>query len=178
MRAQISELEASRRRIVTAGDEEHRRLERRLREGAEHRLENLADRLDVARRLAGSDAASESIAKVEEQLAEALEELHALAGGLHPRLLTEVGLRGALDVLAARSATAVRVVVSSGRLPAEMEAAVYFVCAEALVNVDKHASAASATVAVSVDDRVVRIEVSDDGVGAEPTRPPGAACSI
>jgi signal transduction histidine kinase len=165
VRAQISELEASRRRIVTVGDEEHRRLERRLREGAEHRLENLASLLDMARRRADTEATSEPLGKVAGQLTEALEELRALAAGLHPRLLTEAGLGGALDALAARSATAVQVAVSGGRLPAALEAAVYFVCSEALTNIDKHAAAASVTVAVSVLDRVVRVEVSDDGVG-------------
>ena len=165
VRAQLSELEASRRRIVTAGDEERRRLEQRLRDGAEHRLQDLASRLGAARRHADSEVTSEALDQVVCHLAETLDELRSLAAGLHPRLLAEAGLGGALDALAARSATAVRVTISGGRVPAEFEAAVYFVCSEALANVDKHATAASATVAVSVGDRFVRIEVSDNGAG-------------
>jgi signal transduction histidine kinase len=165
VRAQLSELDASRRRIVTAGDEERRRLEQRLREGAERRLQDLADRLGAARRGADSEPTSDALEHVVGRLAETLDELRALAGGLHPRLLTDAGLGGALAALAARSATSVRVTVTDGNVPKGLETAVYFVCSEALANVDKHAAAASATVAVSVGDQFVRIKVSDDGRG-------------
>ena len=165
VRAQVVELGASRRRIVTAGDEEHRRLERRLRDGAERRLENLASEFRVEGRLAAGDATRETLDEVAGQLTATLDELRALAAGLHPRLLAEAGLGGALDALATRSVTAVRVSVSGPRLPAELEAVVYFICAEALANVDKHAAATSASIAVRVSDRVVRVEVSDDGAG-------------
>ena len=165
VRAQLSELDASRRRIVTAGDEERRRLEQRLRQGAEQRLQDLASRLDSARRCAENEPARDALDHVVGRLAETLDELCALAGGLHPRLLTEAGLEGALDALAARSATPVRVTIADGNVPKELETAVYFVCSEALANIDKHAAAALATVAVSVDVDFVRIEVSDDGRG-------------
>ncbi len=111
----------------------------------------------------------EPLAEVADQLAETLDELRMLAAGLHPRLLSDAGLEGALDALAARSVTAARVSVSGRDLPVELEAVVYFVCSEALANVDKHAAAASASVAVSVRGRLVRVEVSDDGAaGADP----------
>jgi signal transduction histidine kinase len=164
VRARIVELEASRRRIITAGDEEHRRLERRLRDGAERGLEDLAQELQRARWTA-DDSIAGSIERVAAQLAETLEELRTLAAGLHPREITERGLFGALEALAARIDTDTQVTVNAGRVPTALEAVVYFVCAEALANVDKHASASSASVAVTIADRVVRIDVCDDGVG-------------
>ena len=102
VRARIAELEGSRRRIITAGDEQHRRLERRLRAGAEHRLEELAQELQRARRTA-DEATTEPIEHVAAQLAATLDELRTLAAGLHPRVITERGLVGALEALAARN---------------------------------------------------------------------------
>jgi signal transduction histidine kinase len=170
VQAQIAELEGSRRRIVTAGDEEHRRLEARLRAGAERRLEQLASRLSAARVPAESERAAELLAEIEAQLAATLEELRLLAAGLHPRLLTESGLAGALEALAARCPTPVQLMTSEQRLPAAIEAAVYFVCSEALVNVAKHAGATQASAAVSVAHGRVIVEVRDDGVGgADPS---------
>jgi signal transduction histidine kinase len=165
VRAQIIELDASRRRIVTAADEEHRRLEARLQDGAERRLESLAARLHSAGPVTTGEATTEPLAQVAQQLAVTLDELRTLARGLHPRLLTESGLGSALDALAARAATAVRVEVNQGRLPVALEAVVYFVCAEALANIDKHAAASSASVAVSHGAGVVRVEISDTGAG-------------
>ena len=97
-----------------------------------------------------------------------------LAAGLHPRLLTECGLVAALDALAARSRTETRVTVDGGRLPAALEGAAYFVCSEALANVDKHAAATSASVVVTIGDRSVRVVVCDDGIGgADPAHGSG-----
>jgi signal transduction histidine kinase len=170
VQAQIAELEGSRRRIVTAGDEEHRRLEARLCAGAEHRLEQLASRLSAARVPAESERVAELLAEIEAQLAATLEELRSLAAGLHPRLLTESGLAGALEALAARCPTPVQLMTSEQRLPAAIEAAVYFVCSEALANVAKHAGATQASAAVSVGHGRVIVEVRDDGVGgADPS---------
>jgi signal transduction histidine kinase len=170
VQAQIAELEGSRRRIVTAGDEEHRRLEARLRAGAEHRLEQLASRLSAARVPAEHERAAELLAGIEAQLAATLQELRSLAAGLHPRLLTESGLAGALEALTARCPTPVQLMTSEQRLPAAIEAAVYFVCSEALANVAKHAVATQASAAVTVGDGRVIVEVRDDGVGgADPS---------
>lgn len=165
VRAQVFALEASRRRIVTAGDEQQRQLESRLRQGAERRLGDLASRLETTRRRSGDPAAATLLDKVGEDLADTLDELRVLASGLHPRLLAERGLGPALEAVAARSATPTTVVVTVARLPAELEAAAYFVCCEALANVDKHAVAASASVAVSTVRTMVHIEVTDNGQG-------------
>jgi signal transduction histidine kinase len=156
VRAQIAELEASRRRIVTAADEEHRRLEERLRRGPEQRLEQLASRLA---------AADGPVAEIAGQLDDTLDELRTLAAGLHPRLLSQSGLAGALPALAARSTVPVDVTTCERRLPAAIEAAVYFVCSEALANVAKYADATHASIAVSVADEWVTVEIGDDGAG-------------
>ena len=150
VRAQIVELESSRRRIVTAGDEQHRRLECRLRDGAQRRLEALAGRLPPAAAEPPRRIRHEPLQSVAAHLAETLDDLRMLAAGLHPRLLTECGLVAAVDALAARSRTDTRVTVDGGRLPATVEGAAYFVCSEALANVDKHAVATSASVVVTI----------------------------
>jgi signal transduction histidine kinase len=170
VQAQIAELEESRRRIVAAADEEQRRLEARLRAGAEQRLELLAARLMAARISAEDEAAAEQLTEIETQLETTLAELRSLAAGLHPRALTESGLSGALGALAARCPTPVRLVTTEQRLPDEIEAALYFVCSEALANVAKHASATQASVIVDIGEGRVVVEVGDDGVGgADPS---------
>jgi signal transduction histidine kinase len=165
VRAQVAALDASRRRVVTVGDEEHRRLEARLRAGAERRMEALAARVASGRAALDDAAAKELLASVENQLAAALDELRSLAAGLHPRLLTEAGVSGALAALAARCPVPVRLVTNVERLPDPIEVAVYFVCSEALANVAKHAAATCADVTVETVDVRVTIEVADDGVG-------------
>jgi signal transduction histidine kinase len=174
VRAQVAELRASRRRILEAGDEERKRLERRLREGAQQRLERLAEQLGRARLSARSGASAERIDRSEAQVARTLEELRRLAHGLHPRVLTEAGLAGALASLGEQAPIQVEVVAPTARLPAEVEAVVYFLCSEALANVAKHASASRVSVSVTTGDRRVRIEVEDDGLGgADPARGTG-----
>ena len=143
VRAQVVALRESRRRILEAGDAERQRLELRLREGAQQRLERLAEHLRRTRLSARSDAAAERIARTEAQLARSLEELRRLAHGLHPRVLTEVGLAGALASLAEQGPAEVEVVVPTAELPAEVKAVAYFLCLEAVANVAKHASAYS-----------------------------------
>jgi signal transduction histidine kinase len=164
VQAQIAELEASRRRILVAGDDERRRLERRLHEGAEHRLEQLGDRLRAGHTTtsAGTDA---RIVRAEEQLVETLEELNRLAQGLHPRVLAEQGLEKALASLASGSSIPVELRVETIPIPEQVAAAVYFVCAEALSNVAKYAVASRATVSVVMDRGSVIANVEDDGVG-------------
>jgi signal transduction histidine kinase len=174
VRARVAELRASRRRILEAGDEERRRLERRLREGAEERLERLAEQARGARLSARSKAAADLIDRSEAQLARTLEELRHLAHGLHPRVLAEAGLAGALASLAEQAPVPAEIVVPAAKLPAEVEAVAYFLCSEALANIAKHASASRVFVSVTTDDRRVRIEIEDDGVGgADPARGTG-----
>jgi signal transduction histidine kinase len=109
-----------------------------------------------------------------EQLASTLSELRELARGLQPRALTEHGLAGALAGLAEQSPVPVGLSLTADRLPEEIEAAVYFVCTEALANVAKYASASRVFILLAASDVAARIEVADDGVGgADLTRGSG-----
>jgi signal transduction histidine kinase len=164
VRGQVAELRASRRRLLEVGDDERRRLERRLREGAELRLERLAEQLRGARPAAPSEAGA-GIDRIQAQLAQALEELRQLAHGLHPRILAEAGLAGALASLAEQASVRVEVAIPAGRLPADVEVVVYFLCSEALANVAKHAFASWVTISVTTGDGRVRVEVEDGGLG-------------
>src|SRR5919204_1139128 len=173
VRAQVSELQESRRRLVRVGDEERRRLEQRLHEGAERRLVALGQVLERA----GGSASGSGTAEIERargQLGRTLADLHDLARGLHPRALSESGLAAALASLARRSPVPVELAVPAERLPAEVEAAAYFICSEALANVAKYASASRVVVRVSADERAALVEIVDDGVGgADPAQGSG-----
>jgi signal transduction histidine kinase len=163
----IDELRESRRRILEAGDEERQRLERRLHDGAERRLTALAEIV----RQAGDRASNISpgtigkIERAQRQLEGTLEELNELAGGLHPRSLSELGLERSLALLADRSPVPVELIVRATGLPPGVEAAVYFLASEALANVAKYASATHATISVEIRDQALWVEVIDDGVG-------------
>lgn len=174
VRAQLSELRASRRRILDAGDEERRRLEQRLHDGAERRLERIAEELRLARASIDSEDGAQRISGIEGQLERTLEELRSLAQGLHPRVLAKAGLAGALASIAEQSTVPVDVAAPDSELPAEVEAAAYFLCAEAVANIAKHASASRASIAVTTENDRLRIEIDDDGVGgADPARGTG-----
>ena len=162
VRAQLDELRASRRRLVHAGDEERRRLERRLRETVQQRLTELANTLARAH----ADAARAGrIRDAEEQLAHTLGELRDLAAGLDPGGLAEGTFADALASLAARSPVPVELTAPNVRPPDEIAAAAYFVCSEALANVVKHASAAHVAISVSARDDRLLVEIADDGAG-------------
>jgi signal transduction histidine kinase len=168
VRTQVNELEASRLRLLEAGDAERARLEARLRDGAARRLTALGAQLAAARATAGPSAAP-AIDQAAEQLARTASDLGELAAGLHPRELVEHGLAQAIDALAQRSPLPVETSVRVGRLAEQLEAAVYFVCSEALANVAKHAGASHASVEVEETGATIRVEVRDDGRGgAEP----------
>jgi signal transduction histidine kinase len=172
VRVQLVELAASRRRLLAAADDERRRLEARLHDGAERRLATLGELLHRASSRTAGDAAGH-VDRAETLLAETVDDLHALALGLHPRELAG-GLPPALAALAARSPVPVEVTLPDERFDADAEAAVYFVCAEALTNAAKHASASQVTVEVSVDSGRVVVEIADDGTGgADPGRGSG-----
>jgi signal transduction histidine kinase len=177
LRVQLGELRASRARIVSAGDEERRRLERDLHDGAQQRLLSLGLALQLARARLGPDAngAAELLAEADEELRAALDELRELARGIHPALLTDQGLAPALRSLADRSITPVTIAaLPQGRLPGSAEAATYFLVSEALANVAKYAHASRVLVSVAETDGGVVIDVDDDGVGgADPTRGSG-----
>jgi signal transduction histidine kinase len=175
VRAQLAELESSRRRLVRAGTTERRRLERRLRDGAERRLLVLQQMLEQASADPGAQPElREKLGRAEEQLRSTLAELRELAHGLHPQALTEHGLAEALAGLAEQSAVPVEFSVAVERLPDEVEEAVYFLCSEALANVATYASASSVTVSVAAGVGVVHVGIADDGVGgADPGRGSG-----
>jgi signal transduction histidine kinase len=174
VRAQLAELRESRRRLLAAGDEERRRLEQRLHEGAGQRLRRLAQQLRRTRLYADTDAARERVDRSETRLERTLDELRELAQGLHPRVLAEVGLSGALASLAEQAPVPVEVVAPAAKLPADVEAVAYFLCSEALANVAKHASASRVSVSVTTGDGQVRVLIEDDGVGgADPARGTG-----
>jgi signal transduction histidine kinase len=174
VRAQVAELQESRRRILDAGDDERRRLERRLRGGAQQRLERLTERLLALRLAASSEAARERIALTESQLDRTLEELHRLAHGLHPRVLAEAGLAGAISSLAEQAPVTVEVLTPVPELPPDVEAVAYFVCSEALANIAKHAGASKASVSVTSGEGVVSVAIEDDGLGgADPAHGTG-----
>jgi signal transduction histidine kinase len=164
VRVRVEELQASRRRLIEASDDERRRLEQRLREGTARRLDSLAELLAAARGRAGPETAT-SIDRAESQLLHTLDDLRELAAGLHPRELAANGLAEALRSLAEQSPVRVELEVSSERLPREVEAAAFFVCSEALANVVKYASASHAVVTATARRGGLRVEVVDDGVG-------------
>jgi signal transduction histidine kinase len=168
LRAKVTELRASRARIVEAGYSERRRVERDLHDGAQQRLMALTMTLRLARdKLEHEPSASaELLDEAMDELAAATAELRELARGIHPVVLSDRGLAAALGGLAERSPVPVEIVETpSERLPAPVESATYFVVAEALTNVARYAEADLATVRVGRQNGVVEIEVRDDGVG-------------
>jgi signal transduction histidine kinase len=165
---QERELRASRARIVEAGDAERRRLERNLHDGAQQRLVSVALLLRLAGAQVDADPAGtrQMLERIGDELGLALGELRELARGLHPAVLTDKGLTAALESLAGRCAVPVAVTVApSHELPEAIEAAAYYVVAEALTNVAKHAKASAARVYVGLEDGRAVIEVADDGLG-------------
>jgi signal transduction histidine kinase len=170
-REQEIEIRASRARIVAAGDDARRRLERNLHDGAQQRLVSLSLALRLAQVKLDTDPATtaEILTGASEELAHALEELRELARGIHPAVLTDRGLGAALEALATRSPLPVEVTPLDRRLPAPIEAAAYYVVSESIANVVKHAEASAVDVRLSAVNGSVQIEVADDGVGGADT---------
>ena len=162
VRAQLAELHASRRRLVHAGDEERRRLERRLHETIQRRLTELARELESG---GTNPARARRIRGAEEQLASALDELQDLAAGLNPGGLSHRSLADALASLVSRSPVPVDLTVPNMGLPEQIATAAYFVCSEALANALKYASASRVAMWVSEGAGRLYVEVRDDGVG-------------
>ncbi len=158
------ELRASRARLVEVADTERRRIQRNLHDGAQQRLTSVLLSLG---RLRGTDVGPTALLDAAiEELAAGLQELRELASGLHPALLTERGLATALEALVMRAPLPVELeIVPDRRLPEQIEAAAYYVVAEALANVQKHAGARQARVRVATSAGQVDVSVSDDGAG-------------
>jgi len=171
LRERVDDLRDARARIIAAADAERRRIERDLHDGAQQRLVALSLTLGLAEsRLAAGGAGAESaaplIAQAREEASLAVQELRELASGIHPALLSDRGLGPALEALAARAPVPTTVEgIPEQRLPPQVEAAAYFVTAEALTNVAKYARAETAGVRLDVEHGVLRLTVSDDGVG-------------
>jgi len=177
LRVQLAELRASRARIVSAGDEERRRLERDLHDGAQQRLLGLGLALQLVRAELGpeTNGATDLLTEADAELRASLDELRELARGIHPAVLTEQGLGAALTTLAERSPVAVTLAdVPRERFPAAIEAAAYFLVSEALANVAKYARASRVRISIVRLNGSVRVDVDDDGVGgADPARGSG-----
>jgi PAS domain S-box-containing protein len=163
------QLRASRARILTAGDEERRRLERNLHDGAQQRLVSLSLALRMIEHQVESPQQT-AIAEARAELAAALEDLRELARGIHPAILSDRGLAAALDVLRTRAPVPVDVKCTlESRPPEAVEAAAYYVASEALTNVAKYARARHVDVTVDQPDDQLVVKVTDDGVGGAST---------
>jgi signal transduction histidine kinase len=170
VRARVAELEASRRRIVEAEDAERRRLERELRDRTDSYLDVVEANVDAIEARLCNAHAREVASEVQLQLQAARDELGELARGIHPTELTSGGLAAALPALARNAPVAVELSVSAERLPGAVEAAVYFVCSEALTNIAKYAQAQRVSIDVERSDGLVVATVNDDGVGGADAR--------
>ncbi len=167
----IEELRASRQRLVKAQDEERRRLERNIHDGAQQQLVALSVKLTLARAMARKDAerADAMLEELQAEAQNAMENLRDLARGIYPPLLADQGLVAALESQARKAALLVQIETDGiSRYPQEAEAAVYFCTLEALQNVAKYAEAARAVVRLREEDGVLVFEVIDDGVGFDP----------
>ena len=166
-KANLEELKGSRARVIEAGQKERQRLERNLHDGAQQRLVALSLELNMLQRqLADDAAAAERLERARGEIAVSLDELRAVARGLHPAVLSGHGLEVALQSITAQSPTPVRLTVKlDERLPEQIEIAAYYVVSESLANIGKHAQATSVSVEVVRAREIVVVEVVDDGVG-------------
>jgi signal transduction histidine kinase len=164
--AHQEELRRSRLRIVEAGDRERHRVERNLHDGAQQQLMSVALQLRLAQvRLDSGEPPAGALDAAARDLEHAMHELRELARGLHPSLLTDVGLGGALESLAERSPIPVQLLAPAGELPGTTAVGAYYVVAEALTNAARHSRATQVDVRVEVRGSVLVVEVADDGVG-------------
>jgi PAS domain S-box-containing protein len=169
------DLQSSRSRLVKTGDEQRRKLERNLHDGAQQRLVSLALTLRLARSKLKSDpgALEHILAGAAQELDLALEELRELARGLHPAALTEQGLAPAVRALGERLPVDIQVDNLDERFSDYVEATAYYMCSEALTNVAKHAHATQARVTFHREPGVLRFEITDDGRGGADARGSG-----
>jgi signal transduction histidine kinase len=169
-----AEIAASRRRIIAASDDARRRIVRDLHDGAQQRLVHTVITLKLAQQALakGTENGPLLMQAAVEHAERATHELRELVHGILPATLTRGGLRAGVGALASRMPVPVEVAIPADRLPAAIEATAYFVVAEALTNVAKHAGATSAAVAARIEDETLRVEVRDNGVGG--ARPDGS----
>jgi signal transduction histidine kinase len=167
LRARLEELRGSRERVLEASQQERQRLERNLHDGAQQRLIALSLDLSMLENRLGDDPeARAQIDQARQEIAQSLEELRAVAHGLHPAVVSGHGLAVALESLAARAPVPVRLNVElQERVDEQLEVAAYYVVSESLANIGKHAQASSATIAVTRDNGQLVVEIVDDGIG-------------
>ncbi|HUL25259.1 MAG TPA: GAF domain-containing sensor histidine kinase [Streptosporangiaceae bacterium] len=169
--ARLEEIRASRQRLVAAQDEERRRIERNIHDGAQQQLVALAIKLSITESLIGTDTEGERemLAELRQDAAGAVEDLRDLARGIYPPLLASAGLAAALEAQARKAPVPTSVTADGvGRYPQEVEAAIYFCVLEALQNVAKYAGASRAGVRLAASGHHLRFEVTDDGAGFDP----------
>jgi signal transduction histidine kinase len=167
----IEELRASRQRLVAAQDEERRRLERNIHDGAQQQLVALTVKLRLLEQIAGRDPAkaTEIAGQLQAEATAALDDLRDLARGIYPPLLADKGLSAALEAQARKSPVPVSVdAVDLGRFSQDVEAAIYFSCLEALQNVTKYAEASQVKISLARNNGRLSFAVTDDGVGFDP----------
>jgi signal transduction histidine kinase len=171
LQARVEELRGSRARVIEAGQKERQRLERNLHDGAQQRLIALSLRLSLLeKRLPKEPAVKQELDAARRELALSLDELRAVARGIHPAVLSGHGLAVAVESLSARAPLPVRLAVDvEGRLPERVEVAAYYVVSESLTNIAKHAQATEARVSVERHEGCLVVEVVDDGVGGADT---------
>ncbi|MDQ3066821.1 MAG: histidine kinase [Actinomycetota bacterium] len=168
LRQATRDLTDSRSRIVAAADAERRRIERNLHDGAQQRLVTVALHFHLIKRRLETDPTEvpELVEAAQTELTLALEEIRELVRGLHPQLLSDRGLGPALEALAERAVLPVDIAdVPAARLPAAVEAAAYYVVAEALANAAKHSGGTLVTVRIAAGESSTTVVVADDGVG-------------
>jgi Signal transduction histidine kinase len=169
----IEELRASRQRLVAAQDQERRRIERNIHDGAQQQLVALAVKIRLAETIAKGEGAEKTAATLEQlqsDAGDALEDLRDLARGIFPPLLADKGLPDAIASQARKSSVPIDIDADSiGRYPQEVEAAVYFCSLEALQNVAKYAHASRASIKLTQINGSLTFEVIDDGDGFDPT---------
>jgi signal transduction histidine kinase len=175
LRQQLEQVRASRARLVEAGERERRRIERDLHDGAQQRLLAVAMQLEAARQQARREDPQATflshLDETSETLLAAIDELREIARGIHPAVLTEAGLGVAVSSLARRAAIPVSLDLRlNGRLPGAVEAAAYYVVAEALTNITRHARASAARVSLDLAAGFLEVEVADDGDGGADSR--------
>src|SRR3954470_17326174 len=164
---EVAAIQAAQRRIVAAEDEARRRLARDLHDGAQQKIVAALVTLQRSQGKWSSDPdrARELLDTGVEQAKAGLHMLRVLVAGIHPPILTHLGLAAAIESLAAGMPVPVRMDIMSNRLPPSLEASIYFFVAECLQNVIKHAEASKAGVRIVMDDRSITVETTDDGVG-------------
>jgi signal transduction histidine kinase len=166
LRDQLIEVRRSRERIVTAGDSRRRQLERDLHDGAQQRLVAVSMDLARAKRATDLQEVQSLVGQASVDLSEALNELRELARGVYPPSLREKGLAGSLTALAERSSLPVELDLNTHyQLPAHVELAAYFICAEAVTNATKYAQAAWMRICIDGNEREMRMEIVDNGIG-------------